>query len=421
MPSKFLALRYMDGFSCIGPECEDNCCGHWTIFIDQGAHAKLKKAMSKDGTFEQLFQLLPPSQRKKEMFAYIAAAEDGMCPMLTKEGWCSLHQRFGPELLPTICMVFPRRAAVVGGRAELTGYLSCPEVGRRALLHERAVELIEVDNKIFRGIGLRRVQSTSFPFESQLDEIRGTLYSLIGMREYPFASRMYFAVDLAERISGFFRRDSEEVDLPRLAEEIRRLDDSVTRDVLHQKFVAQPVEGPLAVSTLAQALAARLIGERGPRMRTLVQTIFAEYAKTTSGVRPAADDHWTLSPEPLWADYHARWTRLKNSFPDRVELWFRNFAQVQVIHEWYSEWPSLLVYLRSLSLRMALIRFMLAAHPLVTEALEKNDESLADRAVVEVVYHVARSIEHSPSFFEALSKTLQDVIGPTATLALLKL
>jgi lysine-N-methylase len=421
MPNKFFALRYMDGFSCLGPECEDNCCGNWTIYIDQGTHSRLKKVMAKDGTFEQLFQLLPPAQRTKEQFSYIAPAEGDMCPMLTKEGWCSLHQRFGEELLPSVCSIFPRHIGIIGGRAELTGFLSCPEIARRALLHEGAVDVVEVDPKLFGGMRRTRAQSNEFPFEVPLDELRGTLYQLFGMQQYPLASRFYFAVDLAERLSQFFHRDTEEIDFDRFVAEIKRIEDPTTLDVLHHQFAAQSFEGPLAISTVAQALAARLTGGRGAQIKQLAQTVFAQYATTCSGVRPGADEHWKLSPEPLWADYHARWERIKRAFPDRVELWLGNFAQLEAIHEWYSDWPSLLVYIRSLALRMALVRFMLAAHPLASEAVEKKDSSLADRALVEIVYHVARSFEHSPSFYEALSRALHDAMGPPATIALIKL
>jgi len=127
-----------------------------------------------------VFQLMPPSRRNKVHFAYIPNAEDGKCPMLSSEGWCSVHAKHGADLLPMVCQMYPRRITIVGDRAELTGHLSCPEVARRALLHEGACEVVEVDRETFPDMRLRRTQSKA-AFELPLDAIRGTLHQLFGL------------------------------------------------------------------------------------------------------------------------------------------------------------------------------------------------------------------------------------------------
>jgi hypothetical protein len=180
----------------------------------------------------------------------------------------------------------------------------------------------------------------------------------------------------------------------------------------------------LATSLLAQAVAARLIYDRVPRMLKLIDTIFSEYAETGGGMRRDGEGGWTLSPEPLWGDYRTRRDRLMAAHGERVERWFQNYCQHHVMHDWYSEWPTLLAYLQTLALKLALTRFLLVGHPLVRQAQGKPETEavgLIERALVEVVYTLARSFEHSPTFLSALAHTMTETMGPSATLALLKL
>src|SRR4051794_25941349 len=99
VPTRFAALRYMDGFGCIGAECEDNCCHSWSVYVDQSTHMRLKKAMGRDpadaARFERALQLLPPAERNREAFAQIPEAQSGSCPMLDDKGLCVIHARYG--------------------------------------------------------------------------------------------------------------------------------------------------------------------------------------------------------------------------------------------------------------------------------------------------------------------------------------
>ncbi len=426
----FVALRYMDGFACIGGACEDNCCGQWNISIDQGTHQRLKRAMAKDpaqaALFERTFALLPLGLRNQERFAEIPEAAASSCPMLDGEKLCTIHGKYGPQLLPTICDSYPRRHTIVGGRGELAGEISCPEVARRALLVEGGADVLQVQAAVYGNPRLVRdfEPAAADPYHAQLDEVRGTLYQLFGLGQYPLSSRLYFAYTLAERVNGFFRDDLTTLDPARLAAEIETIETPALRDALHERFRALPSDGPLATSVLAQALAARLLYDRVARMLKLVESVFVEYASTGSGARSSGDGGWTLSPEPLWADYRTRWERLMAAHGERIDRWFKNYCQHYVMYHWYSDSPTLMAYVRTLALKLALIRFVLVAHPLVREAAGKPEAeagALLDRAIVEVVYTLARSFDHSPAFISALSQTISDAVGPSATVALLKL
>jgi lysine-N-methylase len=402
-PRRLLALRYLEEFRCIGGDCEDNCCHQWGVYVDQSAHARLKKTLGKDEPerFARL-ELLPPDKRNRDAFARIPEASKGDCPMLDDNRLCVIQARYGEDMLPAVCSTYPRQEAEVGGRGEMTGALSCPEMARKALLHEGATELIDAAPALFAPSRRRRVLELTTPYVAQIDEIRGTLYQWLADERWPIASRLYFALTLAERVAGFFHANIETLDGERLRETIAAVEGM--REPLHQQLRATQTEAPLAVSVLAQALAARMLTDPSPRMKALLGRVFIEY-----GVASDGPDSWRLSPVPLAEAYARRWENLR----DHADLWLGNYTRHYVFHHWYCDVPTLGVYVQGLALKLALIRFLTAGHPLA--------ETEPQKALVEVVYTLARAIDHSPYFIEALVKVTQEKLGPASTLALLKL
>src|SRR5256885_8821204 len=113
-PRRFVALRYLEEFHCIGSDCEDNCCHQWGVYVDQSTYARLKKVMGKEEPrrFAAL-ELLPPDRRGRESFARIPEASQGDCPMLDEKRLCIIQGRWGEELLPSVCSTYPRQEAEV--------------------------------------------------------------------------------------------------------------------------------------------------------------------------------------------------------------------------------------------------------------------------------------------------------------------
>jgi lysine-N-methylase len=395
----------MEEFRCIGADCEDNCCYEWTVLVDQSTHQRLKKALPAE-RFVHL-RLLPVAQRTREAFAEIAEATRGDCPMLDEQRLCVIQGRHGESLLPEVCSTYPRLVSVVGAREEMTGSLSCPEVARRALLSPGAVELFEALPALFAAVRAKRMPELDDAYRSQLDEIRGTLYQLFGLDGHPLATRLYFAMMLGERVGDYFHEDASEVPLGRLREEIAAIETPALRQALAERFRALPAESELAVSLLAQALAARIATQKVSRIVKLVSDTFAEYGISASG------EGLQMDAKALAKSYGERWQRLRERHGERIEAWLQNYAQHYVFHEWYCESPTLALYVQTLALNLGLIRFLLAAHPLAGEEPEK--------ALVHVVYTLARAIDHSPNFVEALAKVMREKLGPSTTVALLKL
>jgi hypothetical protein len=99
-------------------------------------------------------------------------------------------------------------------------------------------------------------------------------------------------------------------------------------------------------------------------------------------VDAARDRYGEASPEALWVAHRARAATLG----DRLDRYLERFAQNFVFKDWFVRAPAFVDWAHGLFVRVALVRFLAVAHPLVDEAPE--------RAAVEVVYALSRTLEH---------------------------
>jgi lysine-N-methylase len=121
MARELTGPKYLREFKCIGPDCEDSCCVEWTIPVDPDGYQRMKKAMRK--TAADRAKLKQSIQRDK-------SAQDGTtqitiktpndrCAFLDEDCLCSLQKRFGEQVLPQACALFPRVVRRVGEAVEM--------------------------------------------------------------------------------------------------------------------------------------------------------------------------------------------------------------------------------------------------------------------------------------------------------------
>lgn len=139
-----LLPRYLTRFSCIGPECEDNCCTGWQVTLDkktfnayrQSKHPALAGRFGKDvrrqrsGASELNYgriELKPGSQA---------------CPFM-EDKLCSVQKHMDESHLSNTCFSYPRISRDFGGQFEQGLLLSCPEAARKALLAPDAFDFVE--------------------------------------------------------------------------------------------------------------------------------------------------------------------------------------------------------------------------------------------------------------------------------------
>ncbi len=408
---KVVRLRYMDGFSCLGGQCPDTCCGWWTIQIDQSHHARLGKVMARDpddkAAFDAAFKLAPPARRSREHVALMVLDDQGYFRFLAADKLCGLHTKHGEELLPDACAIYPRAYSQIGRRLELTGEPSCPEVARRLLTHEDSIVLDDAPvSSVGRLVPVQDMPGeTGDPYWGMIDRVRGAFYRVLERRDFSTGQRLYFALFFASQVDRFLQpRDpqglfSEE----QLEREIDFLDRPDVLADLARRYQAAPAPTPLVVSLIAETLARVAKDSVPPRFFQLIARTLSTYDGHGMRLDPS-DGGFVLSPEPLFTHFAERRAALWPKIGDRVELFFRNYLCHQVLHEWYAFAPSLFSYVQNIALRAAMFRFLLLSHPDCEAAAD--DPAKLDVIGVDVFYLLSRAMEHSKSLLDGASERL---------------
>lgn len=126
----WLVLHGMVGFSC---KMCGRCCKGWNIYIDKTKYRKLREIMD-EKILNEIIEVLPGG-KKDAGFARVAD-ENRVCGFLEENNLCKVHRRYGPEYLPDICAVFPRRIFITPRGIEVSVVFSCPETMKLLLSKE---------------------------------------------------------------------------------------------------------------------------------------------------------------------------------------------------------------------------------------------------------------------------------------------
>lgn len=132
---RILIPSYVEGFQCIGGNCEDSCCIGWDIDVDKKTfkkYARIKDPGLKPRIKDHVYRNRQSYSREVD-FGRIAIKENRWCPFLNKEKLCDIHSALGEDYLSNVCYSFPRAYNLLDGVYELSLYMSCPEAVRKLL------------------------------------------------------------------------------------------------------------------------------------------------------------------------------------------------------------------------------------------------------------------------------------------------
>jgi lysine-N-methylase len=139
-----LLPRYVSRFSCIGSECEDNCCTGWRVSIDKKTFNAYRQ--TEEAELNALLAGNVKRQRSQASDANYARIElkagTQQCPILD-DRLCSVQKKMGESFLSDTCFSYPRQSRNFGGQYEQALTLSCPEAARQALLQADAFDFME--------------------------------------------------------------------------------------------------------------------------------------------------------------------------------------------------------------------------------------------------------------------------------------
>jgi lysine-N-methylase len=430
-----VALRYMLDFRCIGPACEDHCCGSWGVAVDQGHHAKIRRALARSGRkdADRLFTLRPPGQRSAAHFATIEMTAGGACPLLDPDRLCSLHRHHGEDLLPDACAMYPRVVSRLGPRLELSGALSCPEVARRALLAEDATDTVPLaQGAPALGRAVVQKDAASLPLALSgpaLDLWRSTLFGLLshrgpdGAEAPPLASQLFFCAFLAQRVDR-----QGEIEEP----ELDRLCTPGSLAALHDRFTEARAGIPVALHVVLAVLGRRLRPAGTSAFHRVVGEVMRSYAaEEGAGVHlrelASPDEGGSeveIDRDALQRAYQRRREALAPAHAGLLDRALRNYGRNYFVREWPvrgepgSGAGDLFAHVQVLLLRLALLRFLLCSHPAAQaqqDLLAHKEDPTAPaafaRLVIEGIYAFSRIVEHHDGFGAGVQQMLREHMG----------
>jgi lysine-N-methylase len=364
--------------------------------VDEPHYGALEKAMSgteADRTrFRDSVRLVKDDKHKPPRYAMMVLDERRSCRLLDPDGGCSVHRRFGQDVLPDTCAIYPRKISLAAVHLEVAGSLSCPEVARQLFASEDSTAVDTLDPRSVRNRVTQFVAPGSDdPYETYLDDVRATIVGLLETPGYPLSSRLFFVGWFAEQTRAAFHRgagpDAEDV----LADAIIIASEEETLASWHRSFASLEVTTPLAGSVIAGALKTRIEGALPYEpFRDLVRACFANL-----GAHPTGD---TLTLDTK-ATYEAYLEKRAGRDGETVDRLLTSFAIDYWLKDYYTSSQDLAVHANKLLLRIALLRFLLFSHP-------GFDAADPTPTLVEVTYKLARAVEHETGFAEDLDTLL---------------
>lgn len=176
--------RYPD-FQCIAGACRHSCCIGWEIDIDPESLRRFQQMPGEMG--ERLRQNIDADG---ETACFALKGWEERCPFLNDDGLCDMILELGEDSLCQICTDHPRFRYSFAGHTEIGLGLCCEAAGRLLLGDPRPMKLTVIEDD-----GADEVDD---PEETELLELRDSLFALMQDRSQPMTQRMEQLLPAAE-------------------------------------------------------------------------------------------------------------------------------------------------------------------------------------------------------------------------------
>lgn len=146
---RYFQPEYVNRFQCDGTRCPNNCCKRdWSIEIDEATYKKYPPEIAAHVKFNP--------KRKKY---FLTLDKQKACPLLTREGLCSVQLKYGGGFLSETCATYPRYIYDFGSFFERSLTLSCPLAAELILFDKKPMrfEFVEVAEKIHAANNFRTI------------------------------------------------------------------------------------------------------------------------------------------------------------------------------------------------------------------------------------------------------------------------
>jgi len=159
----------------------------------------------------------------------------------------------------------------------------------------------------------------------------------------------------------------------------------------------------LAIIVIQAVLRLRVQRFPDEEFSKIINASFEYYEKKLANVPVLPDGNFP--PEALMKLYQIEAKKLNMEFPELMDKVFSRYTQNSIFREMYTSMPNLFTYVHMLTIRVAMLKFLIVSHPEVIELLnsgldKRMQQKLLEKKIVEVIYQFSRSIDHNMSFLE---------------------
>ena len=146
MSRTFFVPEYYPRFTCKCGSCRSSCCRGWPVIITGEEYTRLQEAECSQQfrkRLDEAFNL--DGDPRRGGTAHVVHDRSGACPLLGKDGLCTLQLELGEGILPDVCRLYPRNTREVCGEAECACAASCEEVTELLLNSAGPIGFCSVD------------------------------------------------------------------------------------------------------------------------------------------------------------------------------------------------------------------------------------------------------------------------------------
>ena len=410
MKKPLISFSTMNDFACLGDRCEDSCCRSWDISFDKKHYNLLKTHtidLGQDPTLiETHFSLSKTNDEKN--FAQVIFDENDACPFLDESGLCDIHAEHGVDILSDVCTFFPRVFVHFEDRREMSGSLSCPELARKVLLTDASFDLTEISldslpREYDFPVSNEMYSDDDDIYSKKFFQVREALFTIMSNESVSFETRLYSLSSLANVISPYYYSGCNGFQIGQLESDLKTY--SSRLKLMHTKILLDQYvpQDPMVIIVVQAVLRLRVQRFPNEKFSQLIESSFNHYENKMQDIPVLPDGNFP--PESLMLLYQQEAKALNDKFPEIMDRVFSRYVQNSIFREMYTSMPNLFTYVHMLSIRVAMLKFLVASHPdiialLQSEEGKETQKKLLEEKIIEVFYQFSRSIDHNNSFLE---------------------
>lgn len=342
--------------------------------VSRSDYERLEAVMSRDPEerrrFVDGFEVLPEPQRTDSAYARLVFGPSSYCTFLA-DGLCSLHRRYGSQVLSEACATYPRRNVRGGGEAEISATMACPEIARLGLF----------------GVEAPRMVHSGPRAESPIAQVRASLVAVIRCPER-LGVRLLVLLRVGAAAPATPCASAAEARAVRRVAQREMSPGSLRR--ARQEMAGVAVSDEAVCAAFCEVLLGRLTLPHGAQLRDTVTRVLRLREGRTAAVADLATA--CRDARALWDG--PGWERLQQGLTNHALMWLYYHAHLLA--------PTLYEHATRLVTDAALVRFI--ARLLGAGAgMTVGD---AERHIIRAAQVVARYFAEVPAYRETAAATL---------------